>query len=261
MVDSPAPSPEPWDARPGSKLRAVLVFLPAVLWGFGYAAFRVLHAVLMPNSFRRNQIRHIRTWGKVMLPLFGIEVEVHGLEHRDREGAKIVMFNHVNLVDLMVLSAYYPDNAIVLYKKEFRKVPFIGRAFRVLNMIEVDRQNRAAGHASIAEAARRVRETGESVLIAPEGTRSGTGELGPFKMGPFHLAAASKAPVVPMITRGLVELLAPGDLLIRPGRVHLEFLPPIDTKNWSEGDVHVRANEVRETFLRHLGGAPAREKP
>lgn len=248
---------ERWDARAGTRWRALAVFLPAAVFLFGYALYGTIYAVLAPRRFRRRESAVFQRWGRTALWLVGVRLEIRGAEHRPESGPVIVMFNHVSLFDLFVLAALWPRRGVVLYKREFHRIPVIGAALRATGMIPVDRGNREAAIRSVEEAARRAREEGATVLIAPEGTRSRRGGLQEFKMGPFHLATATGAPIVPMIMRGIEQVMPFGSLLPRTGAVRVDYLPPIPTSGWTRDEVRDRARELRELFLRYLPPAPA----
>ena len=91
--------------------------------------------------------------------------------------------------------------------------------------------------------------------MAPEGTRSHGGGLQEFKLGPFHLAADTGAPLVPCVMRGIELLNAPRSWLIRGGAVRVDLLPPVPTAGWTEHELHARAQEMRAIFLRYLPAA------
>ncbi len=246
-----AGDPAPWDARPGSRLRGFLLFPLAAGYAFGYALIGSLWANILPSSFQRHRTAIIHGWGKGLLRILGIRLVVHGAENLG-PAPRIVVFNHVSLLDLMVLTAMWPEHCTVLYKREFHRIPVLGRAMRAALFIPVDRGNREAAQRSIAAATAKVREEGWSILIAPEGTRSRQGGLQPFKMGPFHLAIQTRAPVVPMIFRGIDQVLPMGRLVPRTGAVRVDVLEPVDTREWRSQDVRERADEIREIFLRYV---------
>lgn len=237
----------------GGRWRAVLLLLPLAVFVIGLAGLIGLLGALSASFRERGFLPVVRAWGRVPLWALGIKLDVHGLEHRDSPGAKIVLFNHVSVLDLFVLSALSPKRPLVLYKKEFERVPGLGRALSGLGMIPVDRSNHEAALASV-EAARTqlAAETDAAVMIAPEGTRSRLGGLQEFKLGAFHLAASTGVPIVPLIMRGIDSVLPMGSLLARSGVVRVDFLPPIPTKDWSSEEVREHAREVREVFLEYL---------
>jgi 1-acyl-sn-glycerol-3-phosphate acyltransferase len=239
------------DPQAGGRIRGLLMLLPVFLWAFGYMIYLMILAVFAPRVLRRDPAKAIRPWGSVMLKMHGIRLEVHGQENLDPNGPQIILFNHVNIFDLVVLSAVWGDDFSVIYKKEFHKIPLMGRLMRFFGMIPIDRSNRERAMKSMAEASKHVREQNKKVLVAPEGTRSHDGRLQDFKRGPFHLALETKAPVVPMIMRGL-EVLVPGMSKVRSGVIRVDFLPAIATSEWTRRTLDQHVNEVRQTFLQYL---------
>lgn len=245
-------APSPHDPQAGGRIRGVLMLLPVFIWAFAYMFYLMTMALIAPGVLRRDPARAIRPWGGGMLKLLGIRLEVHGREHLDSHGPQIILFNHVNIFDLAVLAAVWGDNFSVIYKKEFHKIPLMGRLMRFFGMIPIDRSNRERAMKSMAEAARHVREQNKKVLVAPEGTRSHNGRLQDFKRGPFHLALETKSPVVPMVMRGL-EVLVPGiSKPARSGVIRVDFLPAIDTSDWTRRTLDVHVEEARQAFLQYL---------
>lgn len=245
------------DPRAGSRLRGALALLPAALFFFGYPAGAILYSVLAPRRFERQRYGILRAYGRGMLRILGVRIEEHGAERLHASGPKVVMFNHVSLLDLFVLPAIWPDGGTALYKEEFHRIPIIGRAMRKMGFIAVDRRDFERARASLDLAAQAIRARGAAVFVAPEGTRSRRGGLQPFKMGPFHLALGTSAPVVPMVTRGIDRLLPMGSWLVRPGTVRIDYLEPVATADWSREQLKARAEELRSEFLRYLPAAPA----
>jgi len=250
MTSTPSP-PEP-PTRLGSRWRGLLFFLPMAFWTLGMAGLIGVMGMISPSFQRGGYVAWVRVWGRVPLWLSGVRLEVHGLEHRDAPGPKILIFNHVSLLDLFVLGSLAPEKAVVLYKKEFARVPGMGMALKSLGMISIDRKNHQAAVRSVARASERLREERATLMMAPEGTRSRRGGLQEFKLGAFHLAATHGIPLVPMIMRGIETVLPMGSVVIRSGRVSVDYLPPIDTSTWSAESARSHAKDVREQFLEYL---------
>lgn len=255
------PSPQPTSSAPerGSVWRSLLFFLPIVLWTLGTAGVIAVVAALLPSFRRSGFVPWARLWGRVPLALCGVRLEVHGAERLEESGGRIVIFNHTSLLDIYVLAATLPRDSVVLYKKEFSRVPGLGGALRSLGMIPVDRSDHGAAVRSLAEAGRRIRDEEANCLMAPEGTRSRLGGLQNFKLGAFHLAAEHGIPLVPMIARGVERAMPMGAMLVCSGTVRVDFLEPITTTSWTKEDVRQRAREVRERFLEFLDPAPGSE--
>lgn len=228
----------------------VLVIL--LLWSGGIA----LCALLLPSWTRRRVGAIVRPWGRFALRAFGVTTRIEGAEHLYLDEPRVILINHVSLLDIPLMAAVSPDRPLVLYKRELGKVPLIGWAFRATGMIAVDRQDRERAIASISEAGRRIRDEHGAVIISPEGTRSRDGRLGEFKLGAFHLACATRVPIVPLVMHGISEILPHGGWLVRPGTVRFVAHPPIPTDDWLERDVRDHARTIRELYLEDLGETP-----
>lgn len=239
-------------AEAGGRARAILVFPLALLLAFLIAGAVLLMLAVAPGFMRRRQTAWVHAWGRSLLWLFGVRVEVRGAGRRSAPGAALLLFNHAGLLDLMVLAMQWDENSTVIYKKEFHRVPIIGLVMRRLGMIAIDRENREQAVASLAAAAALVQKRQCKVFIAPEGTRSRRGGLQEFKLGAFHLAIATRAPILPVILGGIAPLNPGGSWLIRSGTVSVDYLEPVPTESWREESVREHAAAVRAIFLRHL---------
>jgi len=116
----------------------------------------------------------------------------------------------------------------VLYKAELRKLPILVRAFDLAGFVPIQRANPEQSLPAIDRAAQALRD-GNSFLIFPEGTRSRTGQLLPFKKGGFIMALKAQAPVVPVAIKGARDAMRKGSPLIYPARVTIRFGTPIET--------------------------------
>jgi 1-acyl-sn-glycerol-3-phosphate acyltransferase len=151
-----------------------------------------------------------------------------------------------------------PGPVRVLGKKELFRLPVLATAMRMGGFVPVDRSNREAAIES-ARTAARIAASGASFLIAPEGTRSRTGDLLPFKKGGFHIAIDSRVPVLPITVVGAFELMPPGSFAIRPGTIEIFFHEPIETSGLQSRDrfeliARVRA-PMEEVLARHRASA------
>jgi 1-acyl-sn-glycerol-3-phosphate acyltransferase len=123
----------------------------------------------------------------------------------------------------------------ILYKHEIDQIPILARAFRLGGFIPVDRRNREAALRSIENGAASIR-AGNSFLIFPEGTRSRTDELLPFKKGGIHMAILAQAPIVPVAVRGGRAAMQKGSWLIRPVVIDIAVGEPIETTGMTADD-------------------------
>jgi 1-acyl-sn-glycerol-3-phosphate acyltransferase len=141
----------------------------------------------------------------------------------DADRPQILVANHVSWFDVLALAAYLPGHAVFVAKKELEAVPFFGRAAAACGQIFIDRSDRNRAVESLAVARRQLEKSSPTVIMFPEGTRSASGELQPFKKGAFVLAIQSGVDVVPAAISGSREIMKKGSLLIRPGTVRVRF--------------------------------------
>jgi putative phosphoserine phosphatase/1-acylglycerol-3-phosphate O-acyltransferase len=100
--------------------------------------------------------------------------------------------------------------------------------------------------------------SGLSIVLSPEGTRSPTPRLGPFKKGAFHIAVQAQVPVIAMVMKGQNEVMWRGSQTVRPGKIEVVVLPPFDTSTWKVSTMSRHADEVRKAFLHTLAHWPGR---
>ena len=236
----------------GLPWRGALVVVPAGLALLAWSGAIGLAALVVPRWTRERLGRLVRAWGRFGLRAFGIRATLEGREHLFADEPRIVLFNHVNVLDILICAAHTPDRPLVLYKRELGHVPFLGWAFRATGMVAVDRADRERAIASVSEAGRRIIEERGAVMMSPEGTRSGDGRLAEFKLGAFHLAGSTGLPVVPLVMHGIEDRLPPGAWFVRSGPVRLVALDPLETSAWKPEEARERAREVRAIFLREL---------
>lgn len=168
---------------------------------------------------------------KIALWLSGIEVRVRDANRIQRDRAAVYAINHTSNVEppiaFVVLSGLFPRLRI-LYKAELRNLPILVRAFDIVGFIPLERSNREQSLPAMERAAEALRG-GNSFLIFPEGTRSRTGDLLPFKKGGFIMAIKAQAPVVPAAISGARDAMRKGSLIIHPVCVTIAFGEPIPT--------------------------------
>jgi len=179
--------------------------------------------------------------------LSGISVRVRNPENIQRDRAAVYAVNHASNVEPPILyetlSELFP-RLRVLYKAELRKLPILVRAFDLAGFVPLERGNREQSLPAIERAAEALRD-GNSFLIFPEGTRSRTGELLPFKKGGFIMAVKGQAPIVPVAIVGARDAMKKGSLIIRPVRVTVSFGTPVSTVGLTLDDREPLISAVR----------------
>jgi 1-acyl-sn-glycerol-3-phosphate acyltransferase len=181
----------------------------------------------------------------------GVTVEAAGLENLRADQPYVFMSNHRSVFDIAAMVVTNPTNWRFVAKKELVWIPIFGWAMALAGHIIVDRSNRARSVRSLERAAERVRG-GLSVIIFPEGTRSRTREMGPFKSGGFHLAIQAGVPIVPVSIWGSDQITPKSSLRIESGSIGMFYGKPIATESLAVEDRGALKEEVRQTIQQGL---------
>lgn len=177
---------------------------------------------------KRKSDERLARWAHNIVVNAGIELEVRGREHLARGATFLVMSNHQSLYDIPVLFEVIGSNIRMITKRELFRVPVFGKALEAGGFIAIDRSDRNAAIRSL-EQARALLASGTHVWIAPEGTRSRTGELLPFKKGAFYLALEAQLPILPVTLSGTRDALhAKGVRSTHGARVRVTIHAPVD---------------------------------
>jgi 1-acyl-sn-glycerol-3-phosphate acyltransferase len=227
-------------------LRSAITYISLALYVLLVGPPILLIALLFGQRALLYRIGHLGV--RLGLSLSGIRVEVEGAEHIERGRAAVYAVNHASNVEPPIifdtLHELFPRLRI-LYKAELRKLPVLVRAFDLAGFIPLERGNPEQSLPAIDRAADALRD-GNSFLIFPEGTRSRTGELLPFKKGGFILAIKAQAPVVPIGITGARNAMRKGSPLIYPVTVHVRIGEPVETANMTLDDRDRVITAVRE---------------
>ena len=185
----------------------------------------------------------------------GVRLNVVGEENIWAARPAVFLFNHQSQLDVFVLAALLRKDFTGVAKKSLEKDPFFGPIGYLADVAYIDRSNNAAAREGLEPAVEALRN-GRSIAIAPEGTRSPTPRLLPFKKGPFHLAMQAGVPVVPIVMRNCGEIMAAHSMVIHAGTVDVAVLPPVPTDDWSKANLEEKIAEVRQMYLDTLGDWP-----
>jgi len=213
----------------------------------------IVLALINPKMGAINWI--IRTWGRVALFFGAVRVTVDGVELLDPNRSYMLVSNHQSAIDPPIHAAKLPVSVRFLAKKELFKFPIFGRAMRAVGMVETDRKAGVAGHRAINHQVARVMELEKSLIIYPEGTRTGDGDLREFKKGAFRIAVDNGLPIVPLTLHGAFEAWPPGSRICFGGPVTMVIHEPIPTDDLDASDIdHLRdrTREIMGTTLARL---------
>jgi putative phosphoserine phosphatase / 1-acylglycerol-3-phosphate O-acyltransferase len=229
---------------------AVGGFLTATATGIGLGLL---------NRSRADAVNTMVSVGSdLSLGLAGIHLDVIGEEHVWSHRPAVFLFNHQSAVDALLVMALLRRDVTAVAKKELAWNPVVRLVGALADAVFIDRDNREGAIDALRPLVERALVKGKSLAVAPEGTRSGTGRLGPFKKGAFRLAMAGGVPVVPIVFRNAADVWPLGTQVMRPGTVDVVVHPPISTADWTDDDLDARIAGVRRLYLDTLADWPAR---
>jgi 1-acyl-sn-glycerol-3-phosphate acyltransferase len=198
-------------------------------------------------------------WARWILAAAGTRVVVLNAE-RIPAGAPVVFAsNHASMFDIWALSAELPGSIRFVAKAELARIPFFGAAMVRAGHVSIERENKAQALDAYRRAADTVR-SGISTVVFPEGTRTRTGELLPFKNAPFGLAIAAGVPLVPLFIRGTFGILPKGGFRLHPATIEIRVGEPIATTGLTLADrmqLRDRARAAMEALAARVDATPA----
>jgi putative phosphoserine phosphatase/1-acylglycerol-3-phosphate O-acyltransferase len=182
------------------------------------------------------------------LAVLGVEVEVVGEENLWSNRPCVFIINHQSKIDMFLMMYLIRRGFTGVAKKEAANTPGFGTFMRMADMAFIDRAHTGKAIDALKPAVDRLKQ-GLCVAIAPEGTRSWSPKVGPFKKGAFHMARQAGVPVVPVVIRNAGEVMGRNDQTMRAGKVQVAVLPPVHVVDWKPEEMDARVAEVRQQFV------------
>jgi 1-acyl-sn-glycerol-3-phosphate acyltransferase len=190
----------------------------------------------------------LASWCKKVVLHTRMNITVRGKEHMKSGATYLVMSNHQSHYDVPVLFYVLGANLRMITKVELFKIPIFGEAIRQAGFIAIDRSNRTRAIESLRIAKEKL-ASGVHVWIAPEGTRSKTGELLPFKKGGFNVALEANLPILPVTIQGTRQALRAQGMRTQPdAKIEVTIGEPIDPARYPGGELRVR----REALMKDV---------
>jgi 1-acyl-sn-glycerol-3-phosphate acyltransferase len=219
---------------------SIAIFFITVWWG----GLCVLTILVTRRGWAADVLG--RFWGRWILAVCGIHVDVEGLEHLDPARPYVIISNHLSNFDIFATLAAVPLAVHFVAKKELLRLPIFGQALALSDHIVIDRSNPESAIARINQRIAGQIDSGFCILFYAEGTRSPDGKVHAFKKGGVTLALRTGLAIVPMSISGTRKFLPKSRVVIRPGgRVKIVLGRPIETTGYSierrdELNEHVR---------------------
>jgi 1-acyl-sn-glycerol-3-phosphate acyltransferase len=231
-------------------IRALLYYVTLVVATIWYGG-RCVVAGWLHVPWRQGGVYDLaqRHWARMILRVAGIPVTIEGEPNLPLDTPQIVASNHASFFDILALLGYLPVDAKFIAKKEIFAIPLLGAAMRAAGHVSMDRGHQKQAFGAYEVAAAQMRERRLTIVVYPEGTRTLTGDLLPFKKGPFVFAAASKAPIVPCYVGGAFLIQPKGSLRVRRHPIHIALGRTVPIEGLTMDDRDEIAERVRNAML------------
>jgi 1-acyl-sn-glycerol-3-phosphate acyltransferase len=159
----------------------------------------------------------------------------------------VVVSNHESFTDILLIS-HLPWEMKWLSKAELFRIPFMGWLMHLAGDVPVKRGFGPSAIEAIARC-REILSRRVSVMIFPEGTRSPTNDLLPFKDGAFRLAIDAGVPILPLALHGTRNALPRHDWRFGRSTAVVEVLAPVETTGLTPADVPALKQKVRDIII------------
>lgn len=210
--------------------------------------------VLLLTRSRRRTINFCTAlWADMASALIGLKVRVSGEEHLGSPRPAVFILNHQSNADGFLVAKLIRRDIAYLGKKELSRQVIRSRLMRLGGLVMVDRQDSAKAGNAMQAMVSAIRKDGLSAAIFPEGRRSHSTVLRPFKKGAFLIALRARVPIVPIVIHNSIDAQPKGETLFRPATVRVEVLPPIDVSKWRLKSLDQHMADVRTMYLHALG--------
>ena len=186
-------------------------------------------------------------WARFNTTITPAYVKVTGRENIQKYQSYVIVANHLSTYDIFALYGWLGIDFKWVMKKEIRKYPGVGFGAEAVGHIFIDRSSSTEATKTINEAKSQIKN-GTSVIFFPEGTRSKTSKLLPFKKGAFRMAFDLDLPILPVTINGTDKVWPTNTFDIFPGKVDAIVHPAIDISNYQEEDMPALIKRTKEVI-------------
>lgn len=219
-------------------MHTILSPIKIFLWGLWSVVCILFSFIVYLLTFNQQYVVNCSKyiWAPIALFIPGEKLKIIHNEKVDYSKPYIYISNHQSFLDIPSIIHAVKAPLYFVAKKELKKLPFLGWYISISGMIFIDRSNRNKAIESMRKAGEMIRN-GKSVLTFPEGTRTKTGDLLPFKKGAFVMAISAKTPIVPIVIKGTGKIFPATKVQFKPGKATIKILEPIDTTSYTKETV------------------------
>lgn len=224
-------------------LRSVFLWIISGIHFFTICTFLVILAIFIDP--RKND-RPQRWFFRNILRLAGVGFEVKYAPGFDRERTSFFVCNHVNLFDAFVIYSAIPQFVRGLELESHFKIPAYGWMMKRFGNVPVPTENSASAYKTMMKMTKKTLDSGVSLIVFAEGSRTRTGRVEQFKEGVFRMAIQFGYPIAPMSIVGSYEFNRKGDWMIYPSKITVYMHDTIETKDLTKDDVEMLRKRVHE---------------
>jgi 1-acyl-sn-glycerol-3-phosphate acyltransferase len=232
-----------------AKLTATLLWLIGLIWLLPML-FSMMMLSLVIAPWKTNWLNRLYCRGQLLLTGSSWRAVVH--PEVDPTQAYLFAQNHINHFDHVVLYNATPHFKQGLELESHFNYPVYGWFMKSRGTIPVRKGSQGQTPAIMSRMRSEIRR-GHSILAFPEGTRTRSGRVSPFRKGVFFIARDLGIPVVPVAITGMYNVMRKGSWLIRPGyEVVVHVCKPMETKGLTDDDIPSFANAVQAEVAKHV---------
>jgi putative phosphoserine phosphatase/1-acylglycerol-3-phosphate O-acyltransferase len=232
-----------------------LIRTTAVIGGFAAAVGAGAVAGVLTQDRRGGVDLATSLFGRIGGAVGNIAIDVTGEQHAARRPAVFFINHQSTLIDALVTSRVIQRGFTVVAKAELREAPVLGPLLDLADVAFVDRTNTAKAISGLLPVVEKLR-SGVSIAMAPEGTRSLSPRIGPFKKGGFHLAREAGVPIVPVVIRNAGEIMWRNATVAQEGTIEVVVHEPVPTDRWERADVDEWLTRTRQLYIDTLDDWP-----
>jgi 1-acyl-sn-glycerol-3-phosphate acyltransferase len=216
----------------------------------------LLSPLIRKMSFYNLMIKAWAKWGTWMVPG---KLTIKGLENIVPDKPYIVIANHESSVDVFYLLGRLPINMRMVAKEELRKSPFIGGAMDRSGFIFVDTKNKGRSIGHLNKKFEILKKEKLSLMVFPEGSRFKDTLLGKFRTGAFVMAIQNDMPILPIVMKGVREMLPPESKSFHRSDIEIDILPEINTSEYTYEERNELLDKCHHLMHDHLTSMYERE--
>jgi 1-acyl-sn-glycerol-3-phosphate acyltransferase len=226
-------------------------FQSALRWILGLSYFGIMFLVLILGIAlfdARKIYPFVRVLCNGLLRVMGLKIKGYGYDRFDSSKSYLYLGNHESLFDIFAIPATFPSYLVGVEAASHFKYPVWGYLAGKWGNIPITRRHLPEALKTLEKTAE-VLNTGANIIILPEGHRTLTGKMGSFKKGPFHLALAAKADILPFAFCGLYQFQNKLDWRVNPGTAEVKFGAPIAYETYKNDSIDTLRKRVRLAIM------------